>query len=133
MLFAMTVLCPVSLLILVALAVAAVTVPMRKRRPERTTVFAAVSLASLCIAIPLCLGTLLMSSPLDTRYECTRHGAGEFVNLTESLFPLRIVLECTERTVQLVPAGANPALLLLIAATVGFAVAAIVAHRKSTR
>ncbi|THV24557.1 hypothetical protein [Glycomyces paridis] len=133
MIFAMTVLFPVSLLILVALAVAAVTIPMRKRRPTRSTVFIAASLASLCIAIPLYVGTLFMSSPLDTRYECTRFGAGEFVNLTESLFPPSFVLECTERTVQLVPAGANPALLLLIAATVGFAVAAIVAHRKSIR
>ncbi|MCC3763387.1 hypothetical protein K3N28_09910 [Glycomyces sp. TRM65418] len=133
MVIAMTVLCPVSLLTLVALAVAAVTVPMRKRRPTRSTVFSAASLASLCIAIPLYLATLFISSPWDTRLECGRHGAGEFVNLTESLFPPSFVLECTERTVQLVPAGANPALLLLIAATVGFAVAAIVAHKKSTR
>ncbi|WP_205328558.1 hypothetical protein [Glycomyces sp. YM15] len=128
---AMTMLFPVSLLILVALAVAAVTVPLRKRRPARSTVFIAASLASLCIAIPLYLGTLFMSSPWDARYECSRHGAGEFVNYTESLFPPSFVLECTERTVQLIPVGANPALLLLIAATVGFAIAAIVAHSKS--
>ncbi|MCC3764506.1 hypothetical protein K3N28_15690 [Glycomyces sp. TRM65418] len=133
MIFAATVLCPVSLLILVVLAVAAVTAPLRKRRPARSTVFSAASLASLCIAIPLYVGTLFVSSPWDTGEECSRHGAGEFVNLTEWLFPPSFVLECTEWTVQLVPAGANPALILLIAATVGFAVAAIVAHRKSIR
>ncbi|WP_335989835.1 hypothetical protein [Glycomyces sp. MUSA5-2] len=128
---AMTVLIPVALIILVALAVAAVTVPLRKRRPARSAVFIAASLASLCIAILLYLGTLFMSSPWDARYECSRHGAGEFVNLTESLFPPSVALECTERTVQLVPVGANAALMLLIAATVGFATAAIVAHWKS--
>lgn len=132
MLVAMTVLCPVSLLIVVALAVAAVTVPMRKRRPARSTVFIAASLASLCLAIPLYLGTVFMSSPWDARVACDRHGAGEFVNLTESLFPPSIELECTERTVELIPVEAKVALILLIAATVGFAIASIVTHRKST-
>lgn len=131
MFFAMMVLFPVSLLVLLALAIAGVTVPLRKRRPARSTVLIASSLASLCIAIPLCLGTLFLSSPWDARYECSRHGAGEFVNLTESLFPPSVLLECTERTVQLVPVGARAALVLLIAATVGFAIAALVAHRKS--
>jgi len=133
MLFAaMTILFPASLFVLVALVVTAVTIPMWKRRPTRIAVYIAASIASLCVATPLYLGTIFMSSPWDARAECGRFGAGEFVNYTESLFPLSFVLECTQRTVQLIPAWTHPVLALLAGATVGFIIAAVVADRRIT-
>jgi hypothetical protein len=59
--------------------------------------------------------------------QCRARGAGEYIEYRDSLVPLSGELECTDRTIQLVPAWVNPAMTMLSAACVLAVVAAAIA------
>jgi hypothetical protein len=126
-----------TLLVVAVGALAAVVgAIVRARRASSATihlVWAAAALAVLCLALPtyaLGRAPAFYSTPQDL---CRERGGGEFVGLSEAYVPVRSTLECSERTIELVPGWVNLALAVLLPAAVLCAVVAAIAWRRMTR
>jgi hypothetical protein len=65
--------------------------------------------------------------------ECPARGAGAFIEFRERFLPVSGVLECTDRTIQLVPSWVNPTLSMLLAPALVAAIAAFVLWRRNRR
>ena len=65
--------------------------------------------------------------------ECPARGAGAFVDFQERFVPVSGVLECADRTIQLVPSWVNPTLSVLLALTLAAALAAFVLYQRNRR
>lgn len=63
--------------------------------------------------------------------ECPARGAGAFVDFHERLLPVSGVLECADRTIQLVPSWVNPTLSMFLALTLAAALAAFVLYGRN--
>ncbi|WP_030161867.1 hypothetical protein [Glycomyces sp. NRRL B-16210] len=123
--------CPIAVAVLIALLIAGARNRRQGVRAPRSTVFAAVALGSLCVAILAYDAGTLSLFRFEVDELCSSYeGAGSFVGYRESSFPISGKLTCSERTVQLVPFWVNPLVFLSSAAASAFAVAAVVAWRR---
>ncbi len=102
-------------------------------RPAGHLVCSAAALGSLSLAILVHSYGQMTMFDFMVEEQCLSRGAGEFIDFHESLFPVSGALECTDRTIQLVPAWVNPAVsALLVAALVG-ALASFAANGRGNR
>ncbi len=77
-------------------------------RPVRHLAWMSVTLGLLCLAVPPYWYGQAMTFHFMIDEQCPALGGGAFVDYHETAFPLSGVLECTERTIQLVPSWVNP-------------------------
>jgi hypothetical protein len=63
--------------------------------------------------------------------ECPARGAGAFIDFQERLLPVSGVLECSDRTIQLVPSWVNPTLSMLLGLAFAAAFTAFVLWQRS--
>ncbi|GAA2156706.1 hypothetical protein GCM10010403_11770 [Glycomyces rutgersensis] len=65
--------------------------------------------------------------------QCPARDAGDFVDFQERILPVSGVLECSDRTIQLVPSWVNPALSVLLTLTLAAAIAALALWQRDRR
>jgi hypothetical protein len=63
--------------------------------------------------------------------ECPARGAGAFIEFRERFLPVSGVLECADRTIQLVPSWVNPTLSILLSLAFAATIAAFVLWQRS--
>ncbi|MEU6860474.1 hypothetical protein AB0B28_16585 [Glycomyces sp. NPDC046736] len=127
---------PLSLILAAAALTASAMTAMaarRDRRHARPFVLGSVALGLLGLAIAVhAYGQATMFYFMIDE-QCPGRGAGEFVAFRERFLPVSGALECTGRTIQLVPAWVNPTLMPLLAAAVLAGLAAGFARRRGLR
>lgn len=105
----------------------------RRGRPKPHLNLLAVAFGLLGLALPVHAYGQLRKFYFMIDEECPARGAGAFVEFRESFLPVSGVLECTDRTIQLVPAWVNPVLSILLALATAAALAASVLWLRSRR
>jgi hypothetical protein len=115
----------VGLLILTPVALIACFVLAREAvrarvwgRPKPHLELAAVTLGLFSMALPVYAYGQMRMFYFMIDEECPARGAGSFVDFRERILPVSGVLECTDRTIQLVPAWVNPTLSILLALSI---------------
>jgi hypothetical protein len=105
----------------------------RRNRSARHWAHLAAAFGFLSLAVPVHAYGHMTTLYFMVDEQCGARGAGEFIDFHERFFPVSGVLECTDRTIQLVPAWVDPVVLSLCAAALLSALAAAAAWNRGRR
>lgn len=105
----------------------------RENRPAPHLVLASLALGLLALALPTHAYGQMTMFHFNIDEQCPARGAGEFIDFQESFLPISGVLECTNQSIQLVPAWVNPTVTALLAAGTGATLAASIVWIRNRR